>query len=94
MIPEEISSAITEDGILLVEQKILTSNSAPADGVPASDRIVTVQHNQEPVVEIEKELLDLEKRFISGNEAGEIFGDDRPAVIAEVGALRLILSKS
>ena len=61
------------------------------DLIPASDRIVPSTHNQSSHDQAVGTLERLQKELTESNEVGEIFGDDRDVIIAEVSALRKLV---
>ena len=65
-----------------------------AGGVPAADRFVDKNHNSGDFENLISSLDELEQSIKFGNEAGDLFGDDRDAIAEEIGALRALLSAS
>jgi len=65
-----------------------------SDGVPASDRVVTLADNASPVLEIDSVLEGIGAELITSNEVGLKLGDLRPVAIGEVEDLRAVLNRS
>lgn len=59
--------------------------------VPASDRVVSINHNAPEYVEVEKNLHSLEHTVSASNELGAENPDERDRVIAEISATRRLL---
>ena len=77
--------SMSEEAILLVEQKLIADGGAV---IPAADRLVSIDHNQPKAGEITSALEALEKSVVGNNDAFAIDPEARAAAIAEVSALR------
>jgi hypothetical protein len=55
---------------------------------------VALDHNQPTVVEIVKGLASLEKDILTVNDVGAFEQDDREAAVAEIGAIKSLLSRT
>ncbi|WP_447724510.1 hypothetical protein [Sphingomonas koreensis] len=62
--------------------------------VPASDRIVSKSDNQEAYEHSVEALDNLQSALATGNEAGDIFGDDRDVVAQEVSTLASLVKQA
>jgi hypothetical protein len=70
----------------------MLKSGEPVEGVPASDRVVTLSDNQHAT--FEEALDDLSSELEKSNEVGDVLGDSRPRIQAEISAgRRLILPK-
>ena len=69
------------------ELRATITDKASAEIIPASDRIVRLDHNSAPVVEILDAAADLQQKIRMGNDIGDLTHDEAVAAAGEVSQL-------
>lgn len=91
--PNSVTKLIVDNGLDAVFDGRIIKAMSTEEAVPASDRFVERNDNQDKADDVGKGLQELEAQIKETNEGGAVFGDDRDAVADEVGALRAFLAQ-
>jgi hypothetical protein len=84
----------SEFGAELLTRALDSIKNGPSMRVPASDRIVDLDHNSPTFSEISDRLDELEGRLRVDNDTGELVGEERATALEEVSRLRAWWSSS
>ncbi len=86
--------SLTAKGWEVAEKSVqaLTQGGDPVEGVPASDRVVTLTDNQRN--EISGDISELSAEISRSNEAGLLLGDQKDRVQAELSAASSLFQAS